>query len=309
MIKRAFVPLLAVPLLSGCDAFFDALDRLAAQPRFAFATQYLDEGTDPGTFDDQVVTELFVATIADADPTDPASVPRAVVFDAVRPFEFVPFIDIQRLIWHPDGDHLAVEIYEDIAGFEFDIWVAIYDRNLNQQFLGSDDNLAGDANGFCPTDLFFPPGFEAFVASEISLGAVPAGTQAGVNWGSGVVIAGTLHGWLTPDRFVAAITNDPEVFLSLPDGTITGPFGGPAPVVWGDESELVLVYERSGSSWDLVECLDDLPVIPPRPAPSRVMGIDGAGDVTLDGTVLLGLTGSDAANAPGSTIILDGPYP
>ncbi|MEM1273663.1 MAG: hypothetical protein AAGF88_07595 [Pseudomonadota bacterium] len=307
MFRKTFILFLAAFALSGCDALIDALNQAAAQPRFAFVTQRLDPGTDPDDFDDQVVTEVFVATISEG--TDPTAPSRSIPFASDVLFENVSFIDVQKLVWHPGGDHLALEIYEDIAGFEFDIWVAIYTRGLSRQFLASDDNMAGDASNICPSNVFFPNGFEGFVADEIALGALPPGTTAGVNWGSGNVLAGTFHGWLTPNRFVSSILNDPEVFLTRPDGTVTGPFGEASPAIWGAEQEVYLIYERRGTRWVEVECLDDLPVIPTRPAASRAMAIDGSGDVTLDGSVLLGLTGTAAVNAPGSTIQLDGPYP
>ena len=309
MCRRLLLASLSMFSLSGCDALITALQNTAAQPRFAYVTQEFDPGADPGGFDDQTVTELLVATISAVDPADPTAVPRAIPLGRQVLFEFVPFIDVQQLVWHPDGDHLAVEIYEDIAGFEFDIWVGIYTRSLNQQFLASDDNMAGDAGNICPTDQFFPPNFEAFVTEEINLGAAPPGTVGGVNWGSGNVLEGAFRGWLAPDRFVASIVNDPEVFLTLPDNTTTGPFGGPVPAIWGDETEIYLVYERMGQTWVEVECLDDLPAIPARPAPSRVMAIDGAGDVTLDGVPLLGLTGVNPVNSPATATRLDGPYP
>jgi len=295
---RISAPVLALgaPLfVSGCaviETVLEGLGVLAEQPRFAYAIEF---DADPNPAINDVVTELRTATIV-GDTMD-----EALNINSVQLLESASLVDVLSLRWAPDNEHIAAELYEFIFGGEFDIWVQIFDRNLQSSFSASDDVLAGQADGICPTDENIPALAADFLAFEIEIGAQPVGTTVEVLWGTGTVIAADFIGWVGSDQFYVTLNHEPEIQFVPP--------GGAAPQVvglLGDDVDLGLLYEKDGAGWTLIACGFDTPVITPPGTQLRDVAI-ASGALTLDGAPLLSTTGVPLA---GNAVVksVDGPY-
>ena len=301
----SFIVCAALPL-SGCsffEALFTGLGEVAALPRFAYASTTFLENDPDNTFDDDVDTRVNVATLVTGDADDPSVPDKVFKIASHRPLPNVADVEIQKLAWEPSGDLLAVEVYEPIPGFEFDIWIGIFDRDLNEELFVSDDVIGGRVGNDCADISDLPSGVDEFLAIEIENLAVPVGTVASADWGNGQILSASFLGWLAPDRFLATLENDPPIVLTRPDGTETGPFGGP-PEPWGELLNLGVIFEKQAGTWEVVACGLELPAVPNRPPASRVMGV-ASGLLTLDGSVVVAAAGGDTIPATR----VDGPYP
>lgn len=297
---RTFAILASFTALAGCTPVFngvsDALDVNGLNQRLAFSTTI----AQPGGGGDTVA--IKGVAMGAGDPT---------LFRTVMPFDDrLAFVD--ALVWQTDGTRLAAQVHEVIPGGDFDKWIFVYDRALEDEFRKSDDTIAGDMSRDCmaiPT-----PVYQDLVDQAILDGALPAGSVVRFTPGSGRVDGAAFEGWLTGMSFVVRLENEPVAFVEEPGGVANTSFlPGAGLGTLGQVKDIYGTYTLNGAFWSLSACSEFSPAIPPRgPALQAVTISDGssegeAGDLLLDGALLLNASGNPLAGDDGAEIV-DGPY-
>ncbi|MGB3316808.1 MAG: hypothetical protein WBB85_20640 [Albidovulum sp.] len=278
-------------LLSGCElweALLDGLARIKGQPQFAFVIPVLPDGGAPG----DTTPEIAVAAVSAPG--------QAFVFQRTRPFPD-RYSEARRVVWDGTGTRFAAQVREEFFG-GFDDWIFVYDRDLVQEFSGSDDTVGTSMQSGCqPLDA---PSLQPAADLLVSEGSLAPGSIARFRPGSGVIQGAGFVGWLAPDAFLMTLYHEPKAFAVAPDGTehslalITG-----SPTL-GEFVTLGAVFTKSGGSWSASDCMLTLPPVPVRPAPDPLITIDSSGTLLADGIALVDQNGA----AIDGVALADGSY-
>ncbi|MCB2130799.1 MAG: hypothetical protein KDE03_17470 [Rhodobacteraceae bacterium] len=288
--KRTFFAFAAVAALPGCELvemFLDGLATLKAQPQFGYLKSEAVVGGSAG----EITTEVTTGAV-----TRPG---EAFLFAPVRP---IPdrYNDPRALVWTADGERLAVSVHEEF--FQgFDDWIFVYDRNLHQQFFGSDDTMGtAMSQGCAPIDAA-----RAQPAADelIDEGAIPAGSIARFRPGTGEIQGATLLGWLSDDAFVMTLFHEPLTFAVAPDGSEhdLSPLTG-TPTL-GEFVTVAATFTEAGGAWTAGDCSLTIPAMPARVPSGAAVTLGPGGAVLADGVALADQNGNaitGAAAADGS---------
>lgn len=288
----------ALPVLAGCSVIEDILDAfqvVSERPRFIFVTnEPIPNQAGENTL------HLYSSVVLDTG--------KALNFNTYMPLEDVE-LDFLNVEIAPGGQNVALS-FNEYFGSMFDTWVHVLSDDLQLEYFASDDIIGTAIRNNCDTSGDeFAQEFAGQVAQGITDGSFPPGSIPFVAWGEGTIFAGGFLGWLSADKFVASITNDPPRFVIIP--------GEPDPFPLGpglNNNIIYVTYEKQSSNWDAIECSIDLPAIPARPTPLRDLtlsdGILGLPDgvILLDGAQLLDTSGARISG--GYTVLaVDGPLP
>lgn len=267
--------LLALPGCEVWEALVSGLAQLKTQPQFVFARVEPVVGGGPS----DRTPEITLGTV-----TAPGT---AFVFERVRPFPDRTS-ELRQLLWDGTGTRLAAQMYEPFFG-GFDDWIFVYDRDLNPEFSGSDDTVGSAMAAICaPMDA---PDLQSAADLLISEGAIPVGSIARFQPGTGIIQGASFQGWLSPTRFVMTLFHEPNAFAVAPDGTVhdlSAIVGSPT---LGEFISPATTFVLGGGNWMVENCAANVPAIPARPIATPLLTLDTGGAVLADGAALTDQTG------------------
>ena len=276
-VARLFVAAALVAPLGGCavfEAILSGLAEVAAGPRIVYATDPVDPDTPP-----------FFGAVALTG--DDAGLPIA---RKSLPFYGEPL----RLRLSPDEAFAALSFLELGVVSEASLFVFDAANGATLAF-ETDNTLVDDVTAMC-FDSQALRDLLAAIPGLIADGLEPPGTTASMGYDAehpeNEVF---LIGWLDADRLLLRLKLEVTLQFDYPAT------GGSYDLGSGGGELYDLVYQAdAGGAWAPTFCAEsavEAPA-PPLPVPTRDVGIDAQGRITLDGAPLLN------AVAPGGPVVV-----
>lgn len=204
-----------------------------------------------------------------------------------------------------DAKHVLVQLTESVQSGEVERWVEIIDLSLTRLFLAKDADIALAADQVCDGAALALTSFEVqeFLQSEIAFGALEDGAVAVVHPGSSGRPAAEAAGWRAEGGFYVTLRERLEFDVIDTRGRTKPAYGRTR-----QDVIYTVIYAPKGTGYQVTGCETQPQVQAPTPVATRVMGVSGAGYLTVDGSVPAPEVANFVSDLGPRVVAVAGPY-